>query len=166
MGLGGFIGNLFGDDNRAGSAYGAGPSFETVENARNMHRNASLYRQNLPHYVQDASNLNEEQAANEAYNQDKQINASMNNRGLLFSGLNQGAKQGNRSAIASALMRKRAGLNKSAEDTAFGMENDAAGAGLSVANLYQQGANQRYRGDLGSAQQDPGLLGGFIEGFI
>ena len=157
--------DLFGPSSEDVTSRTGNISAETYANRDAAQNQAKAFRQNLPYYQTEAGNLMAEQAANEAQAADQQIKSNANNRGLLYSGLRQGAQGQARNSIASGLARRRAQSNKSLEDAAFGMETNAAGVGMNVADLERQRENQRYRAARGAEQQDPGILGGFLKGY-
>ena len=154
---------IFGN-NEFGSEAGANVSPETGQNVSNQQTAARSFRSNLPGYVQGQANIDAEGTANEARADDKSINASSSKRGLLYSGLNQGAKAQNRSNLASGLMRRREQMNAAAEKAAQGYDMQGANAGLGMASLQQQAANQQYAGDKAGSKQNVGLIGGFLNG--
>lgn len=156
--------DIFGpdDDEVAGSAANISP--ETYENRDAYLEAARQYNQNLPSYINQASDVMQEQAANEAYNQDKQIKANASNRGLLYSGLREGAESQSRSNIATSLANRRSQLNQQGMKSGFDTNVGAAGIGLDVADLERRKEDQRYRAMRAAQEQDPGLLGGFMSG--
>lgn len=161
----GFIDDLFGGDDASDiSGRSAKVSGQTYQNMDDIINASRAQAQNLPYYANSAAAGMSEQAANEAYNQDKQIKANASNKGLLYSGLRQGQQAQGRANISAALMQRRANLNKDLMNQSFSNQASAAGTGLDVGTLQGMANNQSYRAYSGAQQQDPGFVGGLLKG--
>lgn len=145
--------------------YSGQVSQDTLNNVSGLQNLAKQYRKNVPAYEAAADAQMQEQASNQDFQNDQQLKSKAANRGLLYSGILQGAQNQARGNMASALMNKRAKVNSQIESNAYGLEQQAAGVGLSMADLQRQAANQKYEANYKTSQQNPGLLGGFMQGF-
>lgn len=137
-------------------------SGQTYDNVSQIQGNAQDFRKNMQSYANNASNSMSEQAAGQAQGGDRQIRANASKRGLLYSGLEQGAEAQNRSNISQALMARRAKLNSDLENQAFQNDTNAAGAGLDLANLEASRQKQQFDADKEYQKQNPGLIGGLM----
>lgn len=97
---------------------------------RSVRGQAKRFRENLPGYKDDQYNQVEKAGAIQMRENDDTIAKSSNQRGLLFSGLRQGAQASSRASIASTLAKQRAEINQEAEDLARSYESASANIGL------------------------------------
>jgi len=93
---------------------------------------AKQFRANIGGYEQQAFNPIEQQAKVGLARQMGQIKTSANRRGLLYSGLRQGAEADAQSQTAQALQNKRAEINQSFGGAADQFDQQALKAGLDI----------------------------------
>jgi hypothetical protein len=163
--LGDIFGNLFGN-NQFGSQTTPQVSPDTVANVAAQQSAAANY--GLSGMTGDINaqmtGLNA-QAQNQSLQDDRSINAANSKRGLLYSGLNEAQKVQNKSNLAQGLAQRRAALNQQGVQNAVNYSTQAANAGLNMANIQEAAANQQYQGNVAGSKQNPGFLGGFLNGF-
>ena len=121
--------------------------------------NAQDFRANLPNYEQDQQNTATDSAKAKLANTMSGIDSSANSRGLLYSGLKQGAEANAAGGYASDLAATKANINQNAESAAEGMENAAVGQGLNQQQIMQQQNDAAYQQALAAQQQKFGMLG-------
>lgn len=109
-----------------------------------MSGEAQKFRKDLPGLV-EGEKRGLESTANQALERGtKQTRQNYNRRGLLYSGLRQGAEQTVKGNVASTLARQIADVNKQYQDLASSKENVAANVGLQGYGEALQRANQLY----------------------
>lgn len=164
-----FLGGIYDEITGKGSDFGAQGGIalqpQTTANADAQGNTANAFMMNRQSYVNDAANMDNESAGNQALSGDRQINASSSKKGLLYSGLNEGAKGQNRSNIAAGLMQRRAAINAQMLAQQNQDLSQGANAAMGVAGLQQTNAEQVYGGNKAGSQASPGFLGGLLGGF-
>jgi hypothetical protein len=86
------------------------------------------------------------------------INRSMNRRGLLYSGMNEGAQRKAQSQSAGMLGQARQDINKSFQDQAEQMRDNAIGTGMGIQQNLQAAADLAYRQAVASMMQRRGTM--------
>jgi hypothetical protein len=87
------------------------------------------------------------------------INRSMNRRGLLYSGMNEGAQRKAQSQSAGMLGQARQDINKSFQDQAEQMRDNAIGTGMGIQQNLQAASDMAYRQAVASMMQRRGAIG-------
>lgn len=96
-----------------------------------MYNEANQFRSDMPGLMKDQESILKGDANKSIDTGVKAERANYNNRGLLYSGMRQGAEGDVKSRVASELARSTADVRKGYEDTARAKENAAAQVGLS-----------------------------------
>lgn len=120
---------------------------------------AQDYRSKLPEYKSNAFNAAQDSGRQDLAQQMAGIDSASNRRGLLYSGLNQGAKQGAASKYASDMSQKQYDIGQEQEGIATGMENDAIGAGFQNLAIQRGGADTAYQAALAQRQSQNAMYG-------
>jgi len=97
---------------------------------RELMEEAKRFRSGLPQYKREKYGIAAEQGREELNENLGLIRKSANSRGLLFSGLRQGAEAGSRAKTAAMLAQQKADINREAEDLASAKEYTAGTVGL------------------------------------
>jgi hypothetical protein len=145
--------------NNFGSQAAAQISPDAITNVQNQQAAANAFSQNLPSYIQSQNQMSQESASNYNLSSNKAIQASASKKGLLYSGLNQGAQAQNSANIANQQAQNVANNNAQGQTLNSMYQNQAAQSGMQLAGLQQQAAYQQYAGNLAGNQQNKGLLG-------
>lgn len=90
------------------------------------------------------------------------IKSNMNQRGLLYSGLNQQAQIGAGAEGAAELSAKRAQINDAAENQAQGLENQALGTGFAVQGAQQQLNDTAFQSNLARSKLRQDMANGLV----
>lgn len=128
---------------------------------------AKSYRANLPGTQNALANQSADVGKRNLAQNIAQTRSNASSRGLLNSGLRQGAEAGNYGSYLSGQSQARSGINQETEQNAQGMENNAISAGEKLQQQRQAmedaiyGRQQeQYQNALQQQQQRTGLLGG------
>lgn len=128
---------------------------------------AKTYRQNLPGTQGELFNQASDVGKRGLAQSIAQTRSSASSRGLLNSGIRQGAESNNYGNYLSGLSSSRAGINKETEANAQGMENSAVQAGTNLQQQRQAMEDaiysrqmQQYENATKQREADKGLLGG------
>lgn len=170
----GAISSIFGGGSSGGSQYN-----DTAEDAarsdqlqqvqqkqKSLQDSAKQYRDNLGQTQQQMGNMSEESGRRDLAAKMGQIDSASNSRGLLYSGIKQGAQSDASANYANTLANQRAQINQSTNDTANQMDNAGISAGFQTQQLGQQQADEDYQRELnrrnfyqGRSEAIGGLLG-------
>lgn len=93
-----------------------------------------------------------------------QVRSSANSRGLLYSGLRQGAEGGARAQSAGALAGKRSEINNASDEQMTGLTNQAAQQGIQTYGNQIKNNAQDYQDALARYKQKSGALGALGQG--
>lgn len=163
VGTGGLFGQITGDNVQGPPGMGQiDPNIEKLRKAQAD--NAERFRGNLAGYRNDQIGQAQDQSRKELAAQLAGVTSGMNRRGILYSGLNQGAQAGARAQAASQLAGNITDINRNAEDTAFGLEQGAVAAGLQGQKMQQERENQLYQQALAYKQSKNAGLNGLMGG--
>lgn len=111
---------------------------------------AQDFRKNLGSMADEQYGLLKEQTQEGLDQGLKQTRRNYNSRGLLYSGMRQGAEGSLRGEAASGLAQGRASINKGLEDAAFAKEAQAAAVGLENYKEMQARAEELYSAQVGA----------------
>lgn len=146
-----------------------GPDYSSAFNDYDKQReaqaaDAARFRSSIPTLNQQAGTIQGEEGRQGLARKLTDIKRSASSRGLLYSGIKQGADQEVASSTASDLANKSYSTNKSLENQAQKMENSAIESGMKGLEAKQQAAQQSYQMALqrrqAQQQGQAGLLGG------
>lgn len=115
---------------------------------------ANSFRQGLPQYKEALGAQAQDQGTRELQGQTSGINRNMNQRGLLYSGLNQGAQAGAGSAYASALAKRRSQINEQSDSIADQMDQRSIDAGFQEQQLRAAAAKAAYEQQVQNKQNE------------
>ena len=113
-----------------------------LEYQRKLSKEASDFRDKLPGYKNEAFNIQEDSAKLGLAKDLSDVRKDANSRGLLYSGIRQGAEADTLANFYADQSSERAKINQGAEDIARGMEEKALGVGL-LGQQEQQALNDR-----------------------
>lgn len=122
------------------------------------------FQQQKPSMAQDLQSNASEQAAQNSMQNDQGIRAGASQRGLLYSGIREGAQAQNASNTASGLAQSRAGINQNLYEAGNKMGQQVYNAGMSVADQEFQREQSRYNLALTAAGQRANVIGGLLGG--
>jgi hypothetical protein len=136
--------------------------------------NATSFNNNLPAYQQQLYTQADNSARNDLANKMNDVKYQANKRGLLYSGLKQGAEAGLQGQAAGGLANQRANINNTTQGQANDMTSQAVGLGINNRLLQNQMNQANYQGNMGNWQEQQqgmsklakgaGLLAGGIAG--
>lgn len=121
---------------------------------------AKQFRSGLPAYEQQQYLGAENNARRNLANKMSGITGNYASRGLLYSGLKQGAQSQAGSDTASQLAQQRMGINTGALDMANQMENQAIQSGMQTQAMKQQLKDDEYNRNLQYQQASQQGAGG------
>lgn len=144
------------------------PSQSAQNNAQNMvnnqNQNYTSFLSNLPGY-QNTMNSQAVDAGNAQYNSQKQsIDQNANARGLLFSGLKQGAESSAATNAANNTQNQIATNNQNLSNYANQYGNQVANTNISNYGSQVQNAANSYGLALGTQSQNNQMIGGLLGG--
>lgn len=125
---------------------------------------ATDFRNNLPQMEEDLGSSYERQARRGLAQNIQGINANASRRGLLYSGLRQGAEAGAQARTAGDVAQKRYQINQGLEQNAQGLESGAASNIFSSYKNDIQNADDSYNLALQQMQSRNNLLTGLFGG--
>lgn len=136
---------------KAAEANQASQVAEMEKLSRAQLQRASDFRKNLPSLAERQYGMAREQGLRGLADQIQGVRSGANRRGLLYSGLRQGAEGAARAGAAGELAQARAGINQNLENQAQQFEQQAVGAGLGdlgyktdqATSAYQQALKNR-----------------------
>lgn len=111
-----------------------------LEYQQKLSGEAQAFRDKLPQYKDEAFRVQEDSAKQGLAGDLAGVRKAANSRGLLYSGLRDGAEAGTLGDFYANQSAEKAKINQSAEDVARGMEEKAIGMGME--NQQQQQAAQ------------------------
>lgn len=169
-GAGGAIGNAI-----APQVQAAKPPPEVDPRLRSMRDKqfqlAQEYREKAPGLAEQRYALAGDQARRGLQGDIKQIGTSANSRGLLYSGLRQGAEAQAGQQAASGLAQRRASIIGDVEGQQNQMDRSAIQSGLNVQNIEQgrldqiyQDAMKRRQEQMALNQSPVGIIGNVLKG--
>jgi hypothetical protein len=123
---------------------------------------ASQFRAGMGQMRAEQENIAGEQARSGLAGQIAQNKAGFNQRGLLYSGMKQGADIDAASQSAANLAQQKVQIGQGLESQAQDLENQAMGAGMSVAGLQSQQLAQKMAFDQAKQAQRGAVLGGLF----
>lgn len=140
-------------------------------------QNAQDYYKNIPQTEEAQFGALQDNGRRQLAGQLQQTNSGANRRGLLYSGLNQGAQQSAVGQYAANLSQGRQQINAQTEQNAYGLQNQAVQSGLALQkqnqgaqdSLYQRALQRRQMSNDQKGQILGGLgyaLGGAASGAI
>lgn len=155
MGFFDAIGNVIGfNKNTMGSTSQSAPEIDPrLKQIRDAQiKQATDYRTNMKSMKDEQYNQAAEGSRQDLASRLAGVTSNMNNRGLLFSGLNQKARADTTQGVASDLAQTRANLNNRIDDQANALDSQALGTSF-AAQQAQQGLNDStYQSNLARAQ--------------
>lgn len=125
---------------------------------------AQDFRANMPQMEQDLGSAYERQARRGLAQNIQGINANASRRGLLYSGLRQGAEAGAQAKAAGDVAQKRYEINQGLEQNAQGLESGSASNIFSSYKNDIQNADDSYNLALQQMQSRNNLLTGLFGG--
>lgn len=139
-------------DQRAAEANQASQAAEMEKLSQAQLQRAGDFRKNLPSLAERQFGLAREQGLRGLADQIQGVRAGANRRGLLYSGLRQGAEGAARAGAAGELAQARAGINQNLENQAQQFEQQAVGAGLGDLGYKTDQATTAYKQALQNRQ--------------
>lgn len=144
------------------------PNASAATNSANMTNNQNQSYQsfmtNLPDYQNNMNNQAIDQGAKSYNNAKDQIDTQANKRGLLYSGMKQGAEAGAANQAADATQKQIAGNNENLSNLATNYGNQLAGTNIQNYEGEVQGAMDQYKNNLSQYSQNQQMLGGLLGG--
>lgn len=119
---------------------------------------------NLPQYQQSLFSQAQDQSANNTLNDYKSIDQNYNARGLLNSGLKEGAKAGAKAVEGSNLASNEAGINNALNNQDYTNKMAGINSGLNNYNGQVQSTLGNYQNKLGTYNQQQGQAGQLLQG--
>ena len=164
MGLFDFLG---GGNAQKGNSGERDAAFASVDDQRSkLFDQATEARRRKPQQIYKAMDVFGENQKRGLASQMAQIDQGASGRGLLYSGLRDGAQANANSQYASEMANKRVQVNTEAEDQVMKMEDSAAQAGFAQQKAQDDAAKSAYdqavlkrQGDLQTKGQILGLAG-------
>lgn len=141
------------------------PRLQSLVDQQNQQ--AQSFQQNLPTYEQDQYSVASGNMKQQAANQGQNITDAANNRGLLYSGLNQGAQQQNLGNLSVGLANTKAGIAQNAQNQSNQMNMQAAQSSQGLLDAQDQWSQANYQGQLNAYNQkinNIGAVGGLLGG--
>ncbi len=131
-------------------------------------KQATDFRNNLGNYKQAQGTAATDNARRSLASDLSGVTASTNKRGLLYSGLRQGAEAGERAKVGAALNQRQYDIGQSADTQANALDAKALQSGMSVQGL-QQGRENEISNRMQTIDQQKqkarnGLIGGVMQG--
>lgn len=126
--------------------------------------NAQNFQNNLPGYQNMLYNQAQNKTMTNQASQTQGARYNANAKGLLYSGLRQGAEAGIQGSNATDLAGTRANINYGTQNTANQMTQQATGLGLGVQEAQTQMNKQNYLNAMDNYKQQMGALEGFGQG--
>ncbi len=111
---------------------------QTQQLADQQMKTAQDFAANAGDMAQQQGNMATQSSNAQLDKANKKTNQNMNSRGLLYSGINQGAKAGNAGAAASKLAGTQADINSNINDQVQKNNQTATNSQLGVQNLQTQ----------------------------
>lgn len=147
-----------------GEAGGGGPTpTQEVDPALRAQRDNQL--RTAQNYRSGASNLKQEQGVQSEENtrQDlaqklADVRSGANRRGLLYSGLRQGAERGAGSDAASTMASSRMNINNAVDDQANALDSQALNSAFQVQQMQQDLNDTAYQDALTRRKQSMGIM--------
>lgn len=120
---------------------------------------AQDFRKNLGSYQEDQARQAAGQARQDLAAKMSQIKTGMNQRGLLYSGLSEGAKEGAAAQSGANLAAQRANINTQSLDAANKMEGGAIQSGLALQKAKDEANAYNYNQAMAQNKQKNAVLG-------
>lgn len=139
--------------------YGQGATVSAQGAVNNQNDNYADFMGKLPSYQAQLQNQAFDQGADSYNQQKKQIDKSANKRGLLFSGMKQGAESSAANQIANETQGKIAQNNKGLQDYANQYGSQVAQSNIANYQSNVSSAFNDYQNKLKEQQQQSGLMG-------
>lgn len=184
MGIGSILGSIGNIPNKIGGLLGGSqdayqPTAEERQRGQQMGQledtrkqlsgNAQQYRQNLGATQNKQFEQSTDPARTQLARRMSDIDSSANSRGLLYSGLKQGAQADANAGYASGLAQNRTQINADTNNRADQMDQAAISAGLDQQQLQQSIYDDQYQRDLKARDARMGVLnklGGAVGGLV
>lgn len=151
---------------RAAKKFMGGPSYEAppvdpqiLAMQKQAQDRAKAFRDNMGNVRKEQEGLAEEQARSGLATKIAGNKASFAGRGLLYSGMKQGADVDAATESSANLAQQKVGIGQALESQAQDLENQALGAGMSVAGLQSQALTQKMAFEQAKQQQRGAVLG-------
>lgn len=148
---------------------GGGPGYEAppidpqiLAMQNKAQERAKSFRDNMGNVRKEQEGMAEEQARSGLATKIAGNKAGFAGRGLLYSGLKQGADVDAATDSASNLAQQKVGIGQALESQAQDLENQAMGAGMSVAGMQSQALTQKMAFEQAKQQQRGAVLGGLF----
>lgn len=122
-------------------------------------KQAQDYRENMSNMKEEQGVQSQENARQTLANRLANIRAGSNSRGLLYSGLRQGAESQAGTDTAGQVAQERAQINNSVEDQANQLDSTALNSAFQTQGLQQQLNDSAYQDALQRRKQGISLLG-------
>lgn len=136
---------------RRQASYASSPAGREAKLRDELTDEAKKFRSNIGNYANEQYSLLQQDADQALKEGIKNTRRNFNSRGLLYSGLRQGAEGDIRSQVASGLSGGRVQINKDLEDSASAKERQAASVGLQSYGAALQSAENLYNAQLQNA---------------
>lgn len=143
------------------------------EYQQKLAKEAQAFRDQLPQYKDESFRLQEDSAKKTLAKDLSNVRTAANSRGLLYSGLREGAEAGTIGDFYADQAGQKAKINQTAEDTARGMEEKALGMGMQMQQQAQQQQDKAYdmalQARAGRQSGMAGIMGGggnFLGGIL
>lgn len=120
---------------------------------------ASNYRTNMANMKEEQGVQSQESARQGLSQKLANIRSGANSRGLLYSGLRQGAEAGAGSDAAGQVAQERAQINTAVEDQANSLDSQALNSAFSVQKAQQELNDSAYQDALKRKSQGMSLMG-------
>jgi len=133
-----------------------------IGNNRNIQRRmvdqASQYREALPGFQEDQGNRAADQRRMQLASQMKQIKSNANSRGLLYSGLRQGAEVAAAGDTMRNIAADRMRINAALQDRANAMETGAIDQDVSILGAEGGASDSAFAAQMQQNQANQGLI--------
>lgn len=125
---------------------------------------AKSFRTELPTYKDSQFNAAADASRRALAGEVAGVRRSANSRGLLYSGLRQGAEAAASGNAAAALAKRRVAINQESNDRADALDNQALQSGLAIQGLEQNRLDTAYDRALGRQKAKAAAQSSFASG--
>lgn len=126
---------------------------------------AKDFRAGLPQYQENQFNAAADASRRQLAGDISGVRKSANQRGMLYSGLRQGAEAAAGGNAAAALAKRRVAINQESGERADALDNQALQSGMAVQQLEQKRLDTAYERALDRQKQKQAGLGSIAGGF-
>jgi hypothetical protein len=136
---------------------------ETVSGAqKNMFNLQSNFADQRPELEQNLTSAATDAAKGSLADRLYQTKQAANSRGLLYSGIRQGAEEGEKAKASGDLAKNLMSIRGSLDEQQRALSEQAYSSGVNVQSLFQQHANNQMQSDLARQRNDANATNGFL----